>query len=154
VKLIVEDEHVARRSGLRVRRRLEHLDGMNVEEMAEDLVHRQKCGRHPARSGEELAPVDRELLARAFGEFLNSMLHPLLLFRLRRGHVFPVRHHAGRHRRGKQEALVGARALRHLVVVQQTVVRLPNLAGFVPFFDGHDGVLSVAFPLHGSVHQT
>ena len=79
VELVVEDEQVARRAGLGVSDGLEHLDGIDVEEAAEDFVHREEGRRHAAGAGEERRRSTPSFLLRAFGQLVDAGFDALLL---------------------------------------------------------------------------
>ena len=137
VELVVEHEQIARGAGLGVRRRLEHLDRIDVEESSEHLVHRQQGGRHAAGRGEEHAPIDAQLLAGGLGEILDARFDSLLLLGLGDRHVLAVGDHARRDGRPQRFRRVRPRALRDLIVVQQTVIVGPRLPGFIPLVERH-----------------
>ena len=118
MRLIVEDEQVRRGAGRRPRGRLEHLDGLHVEELAEYFVHGQEGRRGASRSRQELTAAQAKLLGRAIGELERSSLDALLLLGLGRGHVLAVRHDLGGNRHPVRIGLVGGRALRQLLVTQ------------------------------------
>ena len=88
----------------------------------------------PPVLGEKRSPIDAELLAGGFGQFLDAGFDALLLLGLRHRHVLAVRDHPRRDRRVKGSASSARCAQSHLLVVQQPVVVLPDLPFFVPFF--------------------
>ena len=137
VELVVEHEQVARDAGLGVRRRFEHLDRIDAEESPEHLVHRQQGGRHAAGRGEERAPIDPQLLAGGLGEILDARLDSLLRRGLRDRHVLAVGDHARRDGRPQRFRRVRPRTLGDLIVIQQTVIVVPRLPGFIPLVDRH-----------------
>jgi hypothetical protein len=118
MRLIVEDEQVRRGAGRRPRGRLEHLDGLHVEELTEYFVHGQEGRRGASRSRQELTAAQAKLLGRAIGELERSSLDALLLLGLGRGHVLAVRDDLGGNRHPVRIGLVGGRALRQLLVTQ------------------------------------
>jgi len=100
VRLVIEDEHVCRRSSLGVSCRLVHFDRVDFEKRAsESLVDRNEgCGQ-PAGAFEELPTADPELFRGGLGQLLDSVFGVLLLSRLRIRHVLAVRDHPRRNRR-------------------------------------------------------
>jgi len=99
MKLIIEDEQIARCAGLRVRQRFEHFDWVYVEESSEHFIHREKRCGHPAGGCEETSTVHAEFPAGRFCKFMKARLNPFLLFGLRRRHVFAIGDHPGGDRR-------------------------------------------------------
>jgi hypothetical protein len=106
VQLVVENEKIRRAERWLRQQRLDQLNRIDVEEAAEDFVHRQETRSHAAAGREKLPPAESELLAVDVGQFLDSMFHLLLLFRLRVGHVLAVRYHLCRYRRVQLIGLV------------------------------------------------
>jgi hypothetical protein len=90
MELIIEYEQITRRCRLGIRHRFEHLDGIDIEEPPENLVHRQECSSRAAGTNEEATPVDAQLFTSGLTEFLDSRLHLLLLRGLAHGHVLTV----------------------------------------------------------------
>src|SRR5437870_4710416 len=96
VQLIVEYKEVARRTRLSISLRFKHLDGIDVEEAAEHLVHRKEGGSHTTSAREKTPPIHAQLLACGVTKFFDPLFDLLLLVCLRSRHVFTVRDHPGR----------------------------------------------------------
>ncbi|MEA2824645.1 MAG: hypothetical protein QOF03_1127 [Alphaproteobacteria bacterium] len=79
MKLTVENEEVGRRPQFRGRGWFEHLGRIDIEEAAEDVVHRHEGRRHSPACGEEAAPAHAKLVARMLGDFGQPCLD-LFLF--------------------------------------------------------------------------
>ena len=89
MRLNVEDELILRPLFV-VGQRLKHLAGVDVEEFAEDGIHRHKGRRHAARCRQELAARDAEQFGIVIGELDQVMLNALLLVGLRVGKILLV----------------------------------------------------------------
>jgi hypothetical protein len=63
MQLVVEDEQIARRAGLSVSDRFQHVDKADIEKPAEYFVHGEECSGHPSGARQESPPVDREFLS-------------------------------------------------------------------------------------------
>ena len=71
----------------------------DLEDVAVDLVHGEKGGRHTAARSHELSAVQAEPFAVKLGQLINARFDLLLDRALRRRQILAVRYNLGRNRR-------------------------------------------------------
>jgi hypothetical protein len=109
---------------LRRSARFRRLGPVNREQRTENVVHRQKGGRHAAASPQKLPPVEAELWRDRIGELFDALFDAALLGGLRQRVELAVRDNLGRHRRFECGAVSGL-GPRQLGFAQQQGHRSP-----------------------------
>ena len=79
------------------RLRLRRLGAIDHEHSAEDVVHREKCGRHAAARAQELPPVEAQLWRDRVGDLLHPFFKAALLRRLRQRIELAIRDYLSWH---------------------------------------------------------
>jgi hypothetical protein len=93
----------------RRRLRLRRLGAIDLEQSAEDVVHREECGRHAAARAQELPPFEPQLWRDRIGDLLDPLFKAALLRRLRQRVELAVRDDLGWYRRAERSLFRGLR---------------------------------------------